>query len=138
FSQLVLAHTTLLEKLLLQNFSRMGVSKLSHGYVLQIDTVLMIINNLDIVGVRLNPPETDSPLVDNPDAHLAGATSLEHLQPISRRVLQVLRRACGIQLAQLPQCPILDISRKLPARPPLPDTLRLPASKRLNHPATAI
>jgi hypothetical protein len=49
----------------------------------------------------IGPPEANPPLVIDPDAHLADTIALEYLQPISRRISQILQRRRRIQLAQL-------------------------------------
>jgi hypothetical protein len=62
----------------------------------------MVVDDLDIVRVMPDPSETNAPLVIDPDAHLAGAFTLEHFEPISRWVPQIVYASRRIQLAQLP------------------------------------
>jgi hypothetical protein len=85
----------------------------------------MIIDNLDIVGIVIDPSETNAPLIVDPNAHLPGALVLEPFEPVPRRVPEVLNRARCVQLAQLPQSPILDIRWEPPAGLSPPDPFRL-------------
>jgi hypothetical protein len=93
----------------------------------------MVVDNLDIMRVMPDPPEADAPLVIDPDAHLSGALAFQRFEPVSRRVPQVLDRPRRIQLAQLLQCPILNVARKFPARLAPPYAHRLFALERLDH-----
>jgi hypothetical protein len=49
----------------------------------------------------IGPPKANSPLVVDPNAHLARTITLEELQSIAGRISQVLQRFRRIQLAQL-------------------------------------
>jgi hypothetical protein len=85
----------------------------------------VIIYNLNVPCVLIDPTEADAPLVIDSDAHLADTVTLEDLQSISGWISQVLQGRCGIQLAQPAQSAILNIAWKLPARLALPNTLRV-------------
>jgi hypothetical protein len=87
----------------------------------------VIVYNLNVPRVVIDPTEADAPLVIYSDAHLADTVTLEDFQSISGWISQVLQGRRGIQLAQLAQSAILNIAWKLPARLPLPNTLRMPA-----------
>jgi hypothetical protein len=85
----------------------------------------MIVDDLDLVRFLIGPPETDAPLIVDPNAHLPGASAPQHFEPVSGRVAQVLDRTRGIQLAKFPQCTVLDVAWKLAASVALPDPFRL-------------
>src|SRR5580658_9842698 len=52
----------------------------------------MVVDDFDLMGVMLDPAETQAPLVVDADAHLPGACAAERLEPIAGRVPQVLDR----------------------------------------------
>jgi hypothetical protein len=93
----------------------------------------MVVDDLDIMGVVTGPPEADAPLFVNPDAHLSGSTALQCLEPITRRVPQVVQSPRSVELAQLPQCTLLDVARKPSAGLSMPDALGLFAPERSDH-----
>jgi hypothetical protein len=62
----------------------------------------VVINNLDIFRVPVTPSETDTPLIVDPDAVLAGAVTCQSLKPITRREPQVVKPGRGVQIAQFP------------------------------------
>jgi hypothetical protein len=98
----------------------------------------MVVNNLDLMSVVICPPEADTPLIIDPYAHLPGPLSLERFETVARWVPQVLDRLRRIQLAELPEGPILDVGRKLPAAVPLPYAFSLLAPERPYHPTNQI
>jgi hypothetical protein len=89
----------------------------------------MIINNFNVMGFVILPDKTDTPLVVNPDTHLALAVAFEGFQTITGRVFQVIHGLRGIKLAQLPQGPVLYIPRKSPHFQAIPDFFGIPAGK---------
>jgi hypothetical protein len=105
----------------------MRIAQLRHDYILRIARASVIVHDFNVPCAVIGPPEANAPLVIYPDAHLAGATALKYLQPIPWRISQIVQRCCGIQLAQLAQSPIVNISRKLPAWLALPNTPRVHA-----------
>jgi hypothetical protein len=72
----------------------------------------MVVNNLDLMSVVICPPEADTPLIIDPYAHLPGPLSLERFETVARWVPQGLDRLRRIQLAELPEGPILDVGRR--------------------------
>jgi hypothetical protein len=96
----------------------------------------MIVDDFDIVRSSFIPAEANSPLVTNPDAPLAGAVSLERLQPVSWWYTQVLQNAGGMQQTQLAQGDALDVTRQLPAALAPPDLFRPAISEALDHAPT--
>jgi hypothetical protein len=72
----------------------------------------VIVNNLNVQGLVIGPAEADAPLLVDPDAHLSGTVTFQPFEPVARRVPQVIHGPGGIELAQLPQGPILDLPRE--------------------------
>ena len=93
----------------------------------------VVIHNLDVRGVSLDPSEADTPLIVDPNAHLPFPISLQRFEPVSRRITQVLDLRCRIKLAQLSKRPILNVARKFASSLTLPNSLRLLASERSDH-----
>jgi hypothetical protein len=77
----------------------------------------VIVDDLDIKGVTVTPPETGPPLLGNPNAVLA--------LPIAF--------SSRIQLLQLHQRPLLDVARETLGVLATPDLLGLSTSKGFDH-----
>ena len=97
------------------------------------DFRLVIIDDLDVKGVTLTPPETDPPLLVDPDAVLALAIVFQSLELIRARNRKILQVSSGVQLLQLHQRPVLNVARKTLGVLATPDPFSLPASKGLDH-----
>src|SRR5690242_293458 len=81
----------------------------------------------------VTPPETDPPLLVDPDAVLALSIALQSLELIrawNRKILQISSR---VQLLQLHQRPPLNVARKPLGVLAAPDALSLLAAKGLDH-----
>jgi hypothetical protein len=61
----------------------------------------MIIDDLDVVGVTVFPPETDTPLVIDSDAILALSVSGQLLVPIPPGNPHIIQRLGGVQQQEL-------------------------------------
>jgi hypothetical protein len=72
----------------------------------------VIVRDLDIVGVAFGPSEADTPLIVDPNAHLACAVSFQSFESVTGWVAQVLNRGCGIELAEFTKRPILNAAGK--------------------------
>ena len=94
---------------------------------------LVIIDNLDIKGVTVTPPETDPPLLVDPYAVLALPIAFQSLKLIRARNRKVLQISSRVQLLQLHQRPLLNVARKTLGVLTTPDPLGLPASKGFDH-----
>src|ERR1700693_6511149 len=90
----------------------------------------VIVDDLDVFGFAFDPAEANSPLVVDPDAHLAGAAALQGFEPVARRIAQVIDRERRLHLAELAQRAILNLARKRAARLALRDALGLLALER--------
>lgn len=68
----------------------------------------MIVAELNLIGVAILPPEADAPLIIDPKTiqlfHLAPFL----LQPVARRVTQVVDIDCGVDLLQPQSRPFLQ------------------------------
>jgi hypothetical protein len=69
----------------------------------------MVINHFNIVGVAINPPETDPPLLVDSDTELSGPITGKLLQTIVGRDSKILENPGIVQHPELPPSPILDI-----------------------------
>jgi hypothetical protein len=69
----------------------------------------MIINDLDVSCLVVNPLETDTPLVVDADGILVGSITFELLEPITRRGEQVLEVLSVIKIDQFPASRALDV-----------------------------
>jgi hypothetical protein len=63
----------------------------------------VVVHDLDLVSITLHPPETDAPLVIDPDAPLAGTVTAEALEAIPRRNSEIFQGNRRIELPQLSQ-----------------------------------
>ncbi len=76
----------------------------------------MVIGYLYVVGIAVNPPEAQPPLVVDANAVLAGPGSGQLFQPVARGYSQIQYSHGRIQHYQLSLSCTLDVQRK-PARP---------------------
>jgi hypothetical protein len=83
--------------------------------------------------MAISPPEADSPLFVDPDAVLALPVTLESLELVRGRNRQILQISRSIQLLQLHQCPLLNISWKTLGILAFPHSFRLFVAKRFDH-----
>ena len=118
---------------LASNLARMWISNLAHVYPSLLPSRSMIIDDLHVDRVPRSPSKANAPLLVDADAHLSGAVSLQNLEPITRRVPQILQCCRSMELPQSAKRPILNVPRKFPTRLPLPDALRLVTSERSDH-----
>jgi len=93
----------------------------------------VIIDDLDVKGVTVTPPETDPPLLVDPNAVLALSIALQSLELIRAWNRKVLQISCRVQLLQLHQRPLLNVARKSLGVLPTPDPLGFLAAKGLDH-----
>ena len=78
--------------------------------------VLVIVRDLDIVGITIDKPEADSPLIVNADRLLSHAVPFELVEPIAGRNLKVIYTRCQVDVLELPPRPPTDVRRE-PFRP---------------------
>ncbi|HXG69389.1 MAG TPA: hypothetical protein VNJ04_02110 [Gemmatimonadaceae bacterium] len=70
-----------LEEVVKQNVARVNRRELSSSH----NKVLVIVYDLDIMGVTISPFEAHAPLIIDPNAVLTATSSFELLQPIAWR-----------------------------------------------------
>jgi hypothetical protein len=69
----------------------------------------MVIDNFDLVRIRVLPDETDAPLVINADTVLSGSFAFQAFEPISRRHPQILKTFRAVKTEQLAQGSPLNV-----------------------------
>ena len=95
--------------------------------------LLVIVDNLDIVGVASDPPEAHPPLIVDPDAVLPRSIPTQLLQPIPGRHPEVLEAGRGIQLPQFAQRHPLQVRRQLADRLAVEQPLGIPIAEAADH-----
>jgi hypothetical protein len=91
---------------------------------------LVIIDDLDLVSVAIEPFETDTPLVVDPDAVLAGSIGL---QPVPGWKPEVDKTLGVVQHPQFPACHILNIAGQPADGLALPDLFGAPVLEGSDH-----
>jgi dihydrofolate reductase len=121
-----------LEKVAKQNLARVNRRKLSSGH----KRFLVIVYDLNIMGVAVLPAEADAPLVIDANAVLAAPSALELLQPIGWRHSQIAQRFGRVQSAKFSQHCSQYIRRETPYRLAVEQALRVPIREAFDHSAT--
>jgi hypothetical protein len=62
----------------------------------------MVVHDLNVTRIRIDPAETDSPLVIDPNAVLPLPATSESFQVIPRNHAQICERRCSMELVQFP------------------------------------
>jgi hypothetical protein len=70
--------------------------------------LLVVVNDLDLLGTRRRPGEADPPLLVDPNAVLSDTITTERLQPIARRHAKVLQPLRSIDHHQRAEGDALD------------------------------
>ena len=94
---------------------------------------LMVVYDLDVVGVPARPAEADSPLVVDSDAVLTAASAFQAFQAVRRWDPQVGQITSIVQHSQLPSCYRLNIRRQALRPLPAPYLLGVAIPKGLDH-----
>ena len=97
---------------------------------------LVIIDDLDIVGVAVAPHETHPPLVVHPNGVLSGPVPFEGFEPGRRRRYgrtEVAEVGGGMEHDELAERTALDVGRDLPALSPPEQPFGLGIGERLDH-----
>lgn len=98
--------------------------------------VSVVIDDFHVVGVSVDPSETDPPLIIDPDAELAFAGAFQRLKPAGWWHAQVFQHRGVAEHAQLPTSDSLDIGRQPAGRRSTPDLFRFLVSKVPDHETT--
>jgi hypothetical protein len=92
----------------------------------------MIVNDLHVIGISVEPNKTQTPLIVDPNTVLPFPVAAQCFQTISGRRCQVAQFRGTIQLAKLSPCNRLDRPKPSTAPPVVkPFTLRI--SESLDH-----
>ncbi len=92
----------------------------------------MVVHNLNLKSIGVNPAEADAPLVVDPNAVLPRAITCEGLQTIAWNRSQVRQGRCRVNLVELPFRHWSN-ALELPAELAPEDLLGLLGSERPNH-----
>ena len=93
----------------------------------------MIIHNLHVVGVVVDPLETYPPLIIDADAVLSLAIAAQLFEPVGRRRQEIVEFHRGVQVAQPAKGSSLDVLRQPARECTLKDLFGLFVSERLDH-----
>jgi hypothetical protein len=107
FGQTVLCEGKRLEELLVEDLSGVNGRKSFSGHV----GLLVVVHDLDVVGVVVNPAKADAPLVIDADAVLSRAVSGQFLEAIGGRCPEVDKTRIGIERHELAQRDALQVGR---------------------------
>ena len=95
---------------------------------------LVVVNDLDFVGITIVPAKADPPLIIDPDTVLPGAIALELLEPVARRDTKVVQRFGGVHGHQLPQHDPAEVSRISADRLPVEEPGCVAVTETCDHP----
>jgi hypothetical protein len=101
--QPVLGQAQRLEKIRREDFARMYGIQLSSSHATPSSDMLVIVDDLNFVGIAILPAKADAPLLVHTNTVLASSTAPELLQPITRRhakVAELLGRVHRHKFAQ--------------------------------------
>ena len=93
----------------------------------------MVVRNLDVVGIPVDEPETDAPLVVDGDGMLSFPVSLKFVESVAGRNLQVLEARRQVDVLQLSRRPLGDLLWKPFRLTRRVQLLRVPVRERLDH-----
>jgi hypothetical protein len=92
----------------------------------------VVVNDFDFVGIAIPPFKADSVLAVDSQTPLALSVTLQPLQPISGRGVQLLNRGNSVNLPKLAKRHPLNC-RMLPAMAVMENLLRIFIGKRADH-----
>ena len=93
----------------------------------------MIVAELYIVGMPVNPTKTKSPLIVDADAMLTSTIAVQNFKPAARRHHQEIE-ACGtVKQVEFPLCAHGDIRRQRLYKPTRKESGRAFVGERLDH-----
>jgi hypothetical protein len=96
----ILRNSHWLEEIVKQDLARVDRRKLSSCH----KGVLVVVNDLYIMGVAILPTEANAPLVIDADAVLAAPSTFEFLQSIARKYSQIGQCLSGVQRDHAARC----------------------------------
>ena len=98
----------------------------------------MVVRNLDVVGIPVDEPETDAPLVVDGDGMLSLPVSLKFVESVAGRNLQVLEARSQVYVLELSRRPLGDLPWKPFRLTRRVQLLRVPVRERLDHRSNVI
>lgn len=96
----------------------------------------VVVGDLDVVGVAVNEPEADAPLVVDRDRVLSLPVPFELMQSVAGRDSQVVKARSQVDVLELPSCPLRDVGRETPRLARHVQVLRVPVPECLDHRST--
>jgi hypothetical protein len=93
----------------------------------------MVVNNLDLIGIRILPAEADAPLIVHTNTVLASAISFELLEAIARRHPKVLERFRGVDGDELAEHAPQEVGGKAADALALEKGFGVPVGEALDH-----
>lgn len=90
---------------------------------------LMVVNNLDLLGVGAGPTEANAPLVIDPDGVLSTAISFERLQMVARRQLEERQFDGSIDQLRFDEGALPAVARQVPGAPGDPQLFGVPGRR---------
>jgi hypothetical protein len=93
----------------------------------------VIIRDLHIIGIAVLEAKADPPLIVDGNGELAGPVSLQGMQAIARRRLQVIQTGGQVDVFQTPDRPTQKVRRKPFRSARHKERLRVLVGKRYNH-----
>jgi hypothetical protein len=87
----------------------------------------MVVGDLDLIGIRILPEETDAPLVVDSNTVLTGSVAFEVLESVGWWNLQRLQLPCCSKHFQFACRKSLDVTGKPTGELPVVDPFRFPA-----------
>jgi hypothetical protein len=95
--------------------------------------LLVIVDDLHVVGVAVSPAKADPPSIIDANAVLPCSISSQALQPVAGRYAKILEARGGVQDAELPKTHSLHVFPEPPDRLPVEQALRVTVAEALDH-----
>jgi hypothetical protein len=95
---------------------------------------LVVVHDLDVVGISVTPHETKTPLVVDPDTVLPFPIAAQRFQTVPRRCCQIAQLGRAVQLAELSAGGLLH-GAKATTRLPAVKSLGFRTAERPDHPS---
>ena len=76
--------------------------------------LLVVVGDLNLVGIVVAPFEADTPLIVDPDGKLSLSVPFQFLQSVARRRSQVVKTLSVVQHSELPQSRQMDVAGQSP------------------------
>lgn len=93
----------------------------------------VVVSDLDVVGISIDEPETDTPLVIDRDGVLSLPIAAKCVKPVPRWDLQIVETGGQVHVLKLPDGPLDEIGWEAFRLPFRVQDLGAPISERLDH-----